>query len=107
MSDVAKEKDMLTVYCMVSIFCHAKHHSNDILCDDCQGLFDYAQKKLQKCPFKAVKPTCSKCRIHCYEPEMRAKIKEVMRFSGPRMICRHPALAVRHIVQMLRSKNAK
>ena len=32
------------------------------------------------------KTFCSNCKVHCYKPEMRKKIRAVMRFSGPRMI---------------------
>ena len=30
-------------------------------------------------------------------PEMREKIRQVMRFSGPRMLLYHPALALWHV----------
>ncbi len=39
------------------------------------------------CPLDP-KPTCKNCKIHCYAPENRAKIREVMRFSGMHMIIR-------------------
>jgi hypothetical protein len=34
------------------------------------------------------KPTCKKCEIHCYLPEQRGKIKEIMRHSGMALIKR-------------------
>lgn len=36
--------------------------------------------------------------------EMWEKIRLVMRFSGPRMIFRHPAEAVRHVVETKKEK---
>ena len=42
------------------------------------------------------KLACAKCPIHCYQPEVREKVKAVMRYAGPRMIWRHPILALRH-----------
>ena len=36
------------------------------------------------------KTFCSNCRVHCYCPDMREKIRMVMRFSGPRMLFYHP-----------------
>ena len=48
--------------------------------------------------FMENKTFCSNCRVHCYKPEMREKIREVMRFSGPRMLLCHPILAVWHVV---------
>jgi hypothetical protein len=45
------------------------------------------------------KTFCSNCKVHCYKPEMREKIREVMRFSGPRMIFHHPITAIRHVME--------
>ena len=36
--------------------------------------------------------------------DMRNKIREVMRFSGPRMIFHHPILAIKHLVQTRKEK---
>ena len=44
------------------------------------------------------KPTCSKCPVHCYKPEMRDRIREVMRYAGPRMYKRHPILTFFHVL---------
>lgn len=38
------------------------------------------------------------CKVHCYKPEVREQIRQVMRFSGPRMLLYHPVLAVWHLV---------
>jgi len=35
---------------------------------------------------------------------MREKIREVMRFSGPRMILHHPVMAVRHVIESKKEK---
>jgi hypothetical protein len=35
---------------------------------------------------------------------MREKIREVMRFSGPRMIFHHPIMAIRHLIECRREK---
>ena len=35
---------------------------------------------------------------------MREKIKEVMRFSGPRMIFFHPVIALNHLIETKRQK---
>ena len=60
--------------------------------------------RIEKCPFMETKTFCSNCRVHCYRAEMREKIREVMRFSGPRMIFYHPVMAVRHVVSSIREK---
>lgn len=50
------------------------------------------------------KTFCSNCRVHCYKPAMREKIRQVMRFSGPRMLFYHTMLAIRHVVESKREK---
>ena len=90
-------REYKTVDAMISIYCNS-HHGSQITCDDCRKLRDYALERLEKCPFGEDKPTCVKCSIHCYTPVMREKIREVMRFSGPRMIYKHPILAIRHLL---------
>jgi len=34
------------------------------------------------------KPACKACPAHCYKPEMRARIRGVMRHSGMRAVLR-------------------
>jgi hypothetical protein len=38
---------------------------------------------------------------------MRARIREVMRYSGPRMLMVSPAAAVRHLIRSLRKPSEK
>ncbi len=74
---------------------------------ECAPLRDYALERLDKCPFQEGKTTCAKCRVHCYKPEMREKVRTVMRYSGPRMLYRHPVLAVMHLVDSRRKSPAR
>lgn len=67
------------------------------LCAECEALLRYSQARLDSCPFDGSKKSCRKCSIHCYSPEMREKIREVMRYSGPRMFFYSPFEAFRHI----------
>lgn len=93
---IEEEKD--TVEMMIRLYC--KHHEgNPHLCDNCRALLDYARERLTRCPFGNSKSTCRKCTVHCYKPEMRQKMKEVMRYSGPRMMLYHPLEAVKHIIR--------
>ena len=67
-------------------------------------IFDYANMRSNKCPFMETKTFCSNCKVHCYKPEMREKIREVMRYSGPRMIFHHPAAAIHHVILTKKEK---
>ena len=84
---------------MIRIYCRFKHRMRNALCPDCKQLEEYAHKRLECCPFVEDKPACEKCSAHCYKPEQREKIREVMRFSGPRMIFYHPVEAARHLIR--------
>lgn len=88
-----------TVSRMIYIYCAAKHGTSHYLCSECQTLNEYAHKRLSKCRYGEDKPTCQKCPTHCYSPEMKEKVKEVMRFAGPRMLFRSPVLAIKHLLK--------
>lgn len=92
------EREARTVQVMIEMFCHDRHGSQSALCADCQALSDYAGDRLERCPFQSGKTTCAKCPVHCYRPAMRERIREVMRYAGPRMILRHPILAIWHLL---------
>jgi predicted amidophosphoribosyltransferase len=88
-----------TLEVMIKIFCRGHHGNKEELCPDCRELLEYAQKRLDKCPFGENKPRCSDCTVHCYKPEMREKIRAVMKYSGPRMVYKHPVLTGAHYIK--------
>ena len=94
---VRRVRELKTIEAMMRMYCH-HHHGGDPLCADCSALFDYAQRRLQRCVFGDAKPTCAKCVVHCYTAEMREKIRIVMRWAGPRMLLKHPILAISHLL---------
>ncbi len=91
------ETEKATVKAMIEIYCKANHKQNKI-CDECIQLIEYACLRAEKCKYQANKPACKDCKTHCYSPEKRNKIKEVMQFSGPRMFFRHPLLSISHLI---------
>jgi len=99
-------RERRTVAAMIRIYCRA-HHGAGQLCAECSELLEYALSRLDRCPFAPDKPTCAKCPIHCYKPAMRQQIRAVMRFAGPRMIYRHPYLALRHFLDGRRMPRLK
>ena len=62
------------------------------------GMFNCASFSLAVCTFGEEKPVCAKCQVHCYGKAMREKVRDVMRYAGPRMAWRHPWLALMHVV---------
>lgn len=93
------QRELKTVRAMIEIHCHEVHKTPSGLCEDCDRLYDYVCERMQHCPFGVDKPTCAKCPVHCYRKEMREKIRQVMRYSGPRMVWRHPVLTAAHILR--------
>ena len=93
---------MDTLSAMARMHCEGRHGARaryaQGLCDECASLLDYARKRLAACPFGPDKPTCVNCQIHCYGPQQREATRQVMRYAGPRMLLKHPVLAIAHLV---------
>jgi hypothetical protein len=93
-------REMQTMEVMVELHCRDHHAAagTGAPCTECAELLDYARKRLAGCPYGPEKPTCTNCQIHCYGPAQREAVRVVMRYAGPRMLLRHPVLAVMHVV---------
>lgn len=89
-------RERRTIVAMLELYCR-DHHGAAELCAPCRELHDYALARLARCPFQHEKPTCARCPVHCYRPAMRERIRAVMRYAGPRMLLRHPILALLHL----------
>lgn len=98
----AQQKDTETIRAMLRLYCQGHHQQTGQLCSQCDELYRYAANQLSRCPFSGNKPTCTKCTVHCYNSEMKRRVKEVMKYSGPRMLLHHPLMAIRHMVQGLK-----
>lgn len=100
---IAREYD--TIVKMAHIYCHDRHGvPKGSLCPECQELVNYAAERLRRCPFQEKKSTCAKCAVHCYKPDMREKVRVMMRAAGPKMLLYHPYLAIMHLVVDSRRK---
>lgn len=83
---------------MVAIYCRDHHQPVDgAPCPGCTDFLTYAGRRLEKCPYGQDKPTCANCPIHCYKRDPREFARTVMRYAGPRMMWRHPWLALMHL----------
>ena len=103
--DIKQIKELRVLIRFVEVYCGSKHkgravpfaglpreieaavRKQPLLCADCAALVQHGIQKRIKCPLDP-KPSCKKCRIHCYGQEYRARIREIMAFSGRRMIMR-------------------
>jgi hypothetical protein len=92
-------REKKTLEAMIKIYCRHKHEAADELCSECEELLKYAKLRLDKCRYQEDKTTCAKCQTHCYKTQMRESIRTVMRYSGPRMLLRHPVLTVHHAIK--------
>lgn len=108
----ASEKEKRLIPIMIKKYCQGNHKiaraeqciKHDGICAECHELTEYALMRLDKCPFKKNKQFCSLCKIHCYSQEMRERIKNVMKYSGKRMLLSHPIFAVSHVSQMIKNR---
>lgn len=91
------EREKRVVCQMIEIYCKHKLDLKEIS-EEYRLLSDYACRRLDYCKFGENKTSCKKCPIHCYSPQMREKIREVMRWAGPRMIIYNPIAAIRHLL---------
>ena len=98
-----REREKEVVSLMISLYCR-KNHGSKTLCPACAELERYARTRSDRCPFMETKTFCSACKVHCYRPAMREKIRAVMRWAGPRMLPVHPVLSIRHVAVTLKSK---
>lgn len=101
MSRIEEEKRVVGM--MIGMYCR-KHHGSlkKELCQECDSLRQYAMKRLDYCPKGNGKGSCRQCATHCYSPLMRSKIREVMRYAGPRMIFKDPWAAIMHLVREMK-----
>ena len=103
-----REREKRTISNMVAIYC-AGHHdkaertetgfAGEAMCPDCKAIDDYCVLRTERCRSMAVKTNCEECGNHCYAPAERERIREVMRYAGPRMMLHHPIAAIRHLMK--------
>lgn len=99
-----RQREISIVTKMIHVYCRKKHGNKDDLCPECQKLLEYATMRSNHCPFMATKTFCANCHVHCYKPDMRERIKTVMRFSGPRMLFYDPLTTIRHLIESMKEK---
>ena len=100
-----REKEKRIVEDMIRLYCKKNHHvKKGELCPECSELLRYAKERSDKCPFMETKTFCVNCKVHCYKKDKREQIRQVMKFSGPRMIFYHPVTAISHVISVQKEK---
>ncbi len=98
------QHDLRTLALFINLYCRYKHSdlqrqpvemkTHDVaaiarrsieLCPECTKLLVHAFTKRSHCPMDP-KPACKHCPNHCYHPTYRAQIREVMKYSGKKML---------------------
>lgn len=82
---------------MIRLYCQ-RRLGLESLTEEYRALESYAHRRLDGCKFGDAKPACKRCKIHCYRPDMRDKIRAIMRWAGPCMILYDPIAAIRHLL---------
>lgn len=91
------EKEKRIVRRMIELYC--RHHLNaEVIPAELSALADYCDRRLDHCRWGDSKPACKRCPHHCYAPQQREQIRQVMRWVGPRMIVFGPLDYFRHLL---------
>ena len=105
-TELRRAREMRTISQMIAMYCQGNNHDErnhlghcgEKMCASCAALDAYAVERTRKCRNMHVKTSCEECGNHCYAPEQRERICAAMRYSGPRMITKHPIAAIRHLL---------
>jgi hypothetical protein len=94
-------KDLKLIGKFVEVYCQGYHGASERnlfslpaglgerrFCPECSQFMKYAVTRRIKCPLEAEKPSCKHCRTHCYNKGNLAKVKEIMAYSGMKLMLR-------------------
>ena len=112
-----REKEKESILCMIEIYCkhnHKEYHKNynktfgsKNICRECEEIYHYACERTDRCRFIETKTFCSACKTHCYETTYRERIREIMRYGGPRLLFDSPMMVLRHMFIEWKEKHAQ
>jgi hypothetical protein len=96
-----QKKDIKLIEKFVEVYCTGNHGAFEWnlfslpeelgehrFCPECSVFMEYAITRRIKCPLEAEKPSCKHCRTHCYNKANLAKVKEIMAYSGKKLMLR-------------------
>ena len=98
------EREKKTVQKMIELYCRHRL-KQDSIPEEYKQLAEFASNRLDHCKYGENKTACKDCPTHCYAPKQREAIREVMRWTGPRMIFYSPIDAILHIFYNVFKRN--
>ena len=93
------DKDRRTLEAIGRIYCSAHHDDAKDeagLCPSCRETVAATLARTEACPYDH-EGNCQDCDIHCQRGEAQARIREIMRYSAPRMAVRHPLMTAEYL----------
>ena len=102
-----EDRDRQTLESIGLIFCRA-HHADAAkddagLCASCRETVERTLERTLACPY-GHEGNCQDCDIHCQRGEAQERIREMMRYSAPRMTFRHPLMTAEYLRKKLRTR---
>lgn len=104
--DKKRQREQAMMGRMIARYCHKKH-GTDGLCAECEALRAYSHQRSEHCPRMAEKSFCLHCPSPCYCEDMRTRVRQVMRYCGPRMLLHEPVTALRHGLHVIKHRPRK
>lgn len=89
---------------MVKLYCKKNHNSKGQLCEECEEILNYALNRLRNCRYGENKPNCGDCKTCCYKKDMKEKVVNIMRYSGPRLLLHNPRIVFSHFINKFKCK---
>ena len=101
------DKDRRTLEAIGRIYCAAHHDSlfkdSAGLCGSCRQTVERTLERTVSCPF-GHEGNCQDCDIQCQRGEDQRRIREIMRYSAPRMAFTHPLMTIDYLRKKARKR---
>lgn len=100
MEEIRRQKKHDIVVQMVDIYCSGNKHKLDEngKCADCDLLLRYSKSRTDRCPYINETLFCSNCPTPCYRPDMKERMRDLMKYAGPRLFFKRPFTVIWHMI---------
>lgn len=101
-----REKERRLLSCMVAYYCRKNHGNRVRLCPECADVDRFIRQRCH-CPRQEATRLCRSCPAQCGRPELKEKLRRMVRYACPRMLFRHPVTVSRYVAAARREKKAE